>query len=229
MSRTHRIPALRQTRPTRTPVHTSDRTWQTSNGPGRSSRTRPARTPWRSGTAVASERPGRTSRRCATPGRSGSTAGSPSRPRRLAANGPTSRPTPPPTGSSPARRASTATWSMPSAPHAQSWPTTTPCSPAPRASATTPRRIASSSSRSGCGCRSCSSPRAAAAGRATPTCRSSLDSTPAPSSSSPGCRGWCPRSGSPRAAASRATPRSLAAVTRSSRHATPTSAWAVRR
>ena len=56
-------------------------------------------------------------------------------------------------------------------------PTTTPCSPARRARSGTARRTGCSSSSSGCGCRPCSSPRAAAGARATPTSRSSRRST----------------------------------------------------
>ena len=52
-----------------------------------------------------------------------------------------------------------------------SCPTTTPCSPAPRGCATTRRRTGCSSSPSAGGCRSCCSPRAAAAGPATSTGR----------------------------------------------------------
>ena len=48
-------------------------------------------------------------------------------------------------------------------------PTTTPCWPAPRACSGTARRTGSSNSSSGCGCRRCSSPKAAAGARATPT------------------------------------------------------------
>ena len=53
----------------------------------------------------------------------------------------------------------------------QLWPTTTRSSPVRRASATTPRRTASSSWSNDSGSPWCSSPRAAVVGRATPTCR----------------------------------------------------------
>ena len=52
-----------------------------------------------------------------------------------------------------------------------SWPTTPPCLPAPRACATTRRPIACSRSPLSSDCRSCCSPKAAAVGRATSTCR----------------------------------------------------------
>jgi acetyl/propionyl-CoA carboxylase alpha subunit len=61
--------------------------------------------------------------------------------------------------------------SRPRARAASCSPTTTRCSPAPRACRTTARRTACSSSRRAQRCRWCSSPRAAAAGRATPTAR----------------------------------------------------------
>ena len=61
----------------------------------------------------------------------------------------------------------------PRRPRASRCRTTTPCSPARRACRTTARRTGCSSSPSGCGCRSCSSPRAAAVAPATPTARAS--------------------------------------------------------
>ncbi len=60
------------------------------------------------------------------------------------------------------RAGSTATASPTRRPGVRCCPTTRPCSPAPRGTATTRRRTASSRSSSGCGCRPCSSPRAAA-------------------------------------------------------------------
>ena len=70
-----------------------------------------------------------------------------------------------------------------------SCPTTTPCSPARRGCATTRRRTGCSRSPSAAGCRSCCSPRAAAAGPATSICRSSPDSTAARSTCSHGSAG----------------------------------------
>ena len=55
--------------------------------------------------------------------------------------------------------------------------TTTPCSPARRARRTTARRTSCSRSPSSCGCRWCSSPRAAVGGPATPTASASPGST----------------------------------------------------
>ena len=70
--------------------------------------------------------------------------------------------------------------------------TTTRCSPAPRACRTTARRTGCSSSPNSCGCRSCSSPRAAAGGRATPTASASAASTASRSAGSASCRGTVP-------------------------------------
>ena len=70
--------------------------------------------------------------------------------------------------------------------------TTTPCSPARRASRTTARRTACSSSPSACACRWCSSPRAAAAAPATPTAPASPASTARRSTSSARSRGLVP-------------------------------------
>ena len=66
-----------------------------------------------------------------------------------------------------------------------SCPTTTPCSPAPRGGATTPRRTGCSRSPTAGDCRSSCSPRAAAGARATSICRSSPASTAARSPCSP--------------------------------------------
>ena len=74
--------------------------------------------------------------------------------------------------------------------------TTTPCSPARRARRTTARRTACSSSPSRCGCRSCSSPRAAAAGPATPTASASAGSTAWRSCTSASSAGSCRSSAS---------------------------------
>ena len=79
------------------------------------------------------------------------------------------------------------------------------------------------------GCRSCSSPRAAAAGPATPTARRRRASTAWRSPTAASCRAWCRWSASTRAAASPATPRCSAAATWSSPPRTRTSAWAGRR
>ena len=83
-----------------------------------------------------------------------------------------------PTGWWGAPPGSTATSSTTSGPGVPSSPTTTRSWPVPRASRTTGRRTACSSWSSACGCRWCCSPRAEAAGRATPTTPSSPASTP---------------------------------------------------
>ena len=114
-------------------------------------------------------------------------------------------------------------------PRARSSPTTTRCSPAPRASATTPRRT-------GCfelverlrlpvvlfaeggGGRPGDTDMPVVAGLDTRAFEHFA-----------GCRAWCRRSASPPAAASPATPRCSGAATSSSPPPTATSAWAARR
>ena len=71
-------------------------------------------------------------------------------------------------------------------PRRRSRTTTTRCWPAPRARPTTTRRTGCSRSSRSSACRWCSSPRAAAAGRATSTCSRWPASTPWPSISSGG-------------------------------------------
>ena len=70
--------------------------------------------------------------------------------------------------------------------------TTTPCSPARRGSWTTRRRTGCSSSPSAGACRSCSSPKAAAAARATPTGSACRGSTASRSTTSPRLSGLVP-------------------------------------
>ena len=91
--------------------------------------------------------------------------------------------------------------------------TTTPCSPAPKARRTTGRRTVCSRSPSSCASRSCSSPRAAVDGRATPTASVSAGSTVSRSDGSVSCRARSRSSGSTPATASPATRRSSAAAT----------------
>ena len=76
--------------------------------------------------------------------------------------------------------------------HAWRCPTTTPCWPARRGCATTSRRTACSTSPSAAGCRWCCSPRAAAGGPGTSTCRSSPAWTAAPFSCSRTLSGLVP-------------------------------------
>ena len=98
------------------------------------------------------------------------------------------------------------------------WPTTTRCSPAPRACTTTGRPTGCSTSPRRGACRWCSSPKAAAAGRATPTRAASSGSTHGVPSLRRSCRRWCRWSASTPAAASPATPSLLGCCDVDHRH-----------